>query len=100
MVGGLPIRYHAINLNTIMTDLQFNMDIPKSHLFIIVAVMFLVAGFAIGVLIGNYTMHTSWTNYNELREKEIARDCICINHSVDKSSSTEMGTINFDKVMT
>lgn len=74
-----------------MTDLQFNMDIPKSHLFIIIAIIFLLAGGAIGFLVGNYSMNESWKRYNELKEEQIARDCICFNKTIETFGGFEYG---------
>ena len=74
-----------------MTDLNFNMDIPKSHLFIIIAITFLLAGGTIGFLVGNYTMNENWKQYNELKEEQIARDCICINKTIENYGGFKIG---------
>lgn len=58
-------------------DININMDIPKGHLIIVLLIMFLIGGLAIGYALGGYIQDKRWSDYNELREQYVNYNCIC-----------------------
>lgn len=58
--------------------MDVSMQIPKEHLLGIVLLMFLIGGFVIGYLVGNYTMYKRWDEYNSLWQEKVKEECVCV----------------------
>lgn len=73
--------------------MDLNVQIPREHLLGVVLIMFLLGGFVIGYLVGNYTMYKRWDEYNKLWQQKVLDECVC----VEKNESTMRWNYGFNE---
>lgn len=61
--------------------IDLKMNIPKGHLFIVMLIIFMVGGFALGYIAGNYSVNEQWSSFFDSYKERVDRTCICMNYT-------------------